>query len=87
VVRGLISRSAWKNVFAELHRVEAAERGKIVSRRVVAIEYLTGLPLNLGDGVSVGFASRYEKGEFAGPKLLFAKDRDGQWRLVRSDKE
>jgi hypothetical protein len=53
----------------------------------LGIEYIPNLPLNLGDGVSVAFRGKYERGEYPGPKLLLAMDKDGVWRLVRSDKE
>ena len=70
-----------------MRRSEAAERGKAVSRRVSQIEYLADLPMGLGAGISVRFTTSYQTREFAGPKILLAKDRDGHWRPVRVDKE
>jgi IMP cyclohydrolase len=43
--------------------------------------------MGLGVGISVRFTGKYEKGEYNGPKILLALDKDGVWRMVRSDKE
>jgi hypothetical protein len=87
VVKGMISREAWAGMCSELRRLEATERGGLLSRKVAQIEYIAGLPMRLGDGISVRFQSKYEKGEYSGPKILLAKDKDGVWRMVRMDKE
>jgi bla regulator protein blaR1 len=87
VVKGMISRETWAGMCTELRRLEAAERGAVVSRKAAQIEYIAGLPMGLGDGISIRFQSKYEKGEYSGPKILLAKDKDGAWRMVRSDKE
>lgn len=87
IVRGLLSRQAWSDLCEELRRIEAEERGHLVSRRVAMFELLPRLPENLGDGLSVRFTSRYDSGEHPGPRLLMARDSDGRWRLVRFDKE
>jgi bla regulator protein blaR1 len=87
VARQMISRKAWADGCAALHRLEDGERGKVTTRSIASVEVLASLPMGLGPGISVRFASRYAKGQFAGPKLLFAKDRDGEWRLVRFDRE
>ena len=87
VVNGKMSRETWAGLCTELRRLEAAERGAVVSRKAGQIEYIAGLPLGLGDGISVRFQSKYAKGEYPGPKILLAKDSDGVWKMVRMDKE
>ena len=87
VARGLVSREAWADLCTGLRRIESDERGAVISRKAGQIEYIPGLQLGLGDGVSIRFQSKYAKGEFAGPKILLAKDKDGAWRMVRMDKE
>lgn len=87
VVNGKMSRETWAGLCTELRRLEAAERGAVVSRKAAQIEYIAGLPMELGDGISIRFQSKYEKGEFPGPKILLAKDKDGLWKMVRMDKE
>jgi hypothetical protein len=87
VVRTLVSRQTWIGMCSELRRVEAAERGAPISRQPVGAEYISNLPMGLGDGIGVVFRSKYEKGEYPGPRLLLAKDKDGSWRIVRSDKQ
>ena len=87
VVNGKMSRETWAGLCTELRRLEAAERGAVVSRKAAQIEYIAGLPLGLGDGISIRFQSKYEKGEYPGPKILLAKDNDGVWKMVRMDKE
>jgi len=87
VVRGMISKDAFTRLCAELRRLDSSARGAVLSRRPGSIEILPNLPMGLGDGISVLFLSRYEKGEYPGPKLLMAKDKDGAWRIVRSDRE
>jgi bla regulator protein BlaR1 len=87
VVKGMISRETWAGLCSELRRLETAERGAVVSRKVAQIEYIAGLPMGLGDGISLRFQSKYEKGEYPGPKILLAKDKDGVWRMVRADRE
>lgn len=86
-VHTLLSQEAWGKVCGEITRLETAEHGKLLSRKPLQVEVLAELPLNLGQGISVGFLSQYEKGEFAGPKVLLAKDKDGEWRMVRADKQ
>ncbi|HWT82568.1 MAG TPA: DUF4019 domain-containing protein, partial [Candidatus Methylomirabilis sp.] len=87
VVREKLSREAWNDLCTGLRRLETGERGAVVSRKAGQIEYIAGLPLGLGDGISVRFQSKYAKGEYSGPKILLAKDKDGVWRMVRADKE
>jgi bla regulator protein BlaR1 len=87
VVRSLVSRQTWSGMCSELRRLEAAERGAPISRQPVGAEYISNLPMGLGDGISVVFRSKYGKGEYAGPRLLLAKDKDHSWRIVRSDKQ
>jgi bla regulator protein BlaR1 len=87
VVKGKISRETWAGLCTELRRLETAERGAVLSRKAAQIEYIAGLPMDLGDGISIRFQSKYEKGEFSGPKILLAKDKDGVWKMVRMDKE
>ena len=87
VARAMVSRETWTGMCSELRRVEATERGAAISRQPVEVEYISNLPMGLGDGISVVFRSKYGKGEYAGPRLLLAKDKDGGWRLVRSDKQ
>jgi bla regulator protein BlaR1 len=87
VVNGKMSRETWAGLCTELRRLEAAERGALVSRKAAQIEYIAGLPMALGDGISIRFQSKYEKGEYPGPKILLAKDNDGVWKMVRMDKE
>jgi bla regulator protein BlaR1 len=87
VVKEKLSQEAWAGLCSELRRIENDERGAVVSRKAGQIEYIAGLPLGLGDGISIRFQSKYAKGEFAGPKILLAKDKDGVWRMVRADKE
>jgi len=87
VVKGMISREAWSGLCTELLRAAADKYGAFVSLKAVQVEFVTNLPMGLGDGVMVHFRSKYQKGEYPGPKLLVAKDKDGVWRMVRSDKE
>ena len=87
VVRGLISREAWTGLCKELFRSATDKYGAFVSLRIVQVEFVNSLPMGLGDGVSVHFRSTYQTGEYPGPKILVAKDKDGVWRMVRSDKE
>ncbi len=87
VVKEMISRETWAGLCTELRRLETAERGAVVSRKAAQIEYIAGLPMGLGDGISIRFQSKYQKGEYPGPKILLAKDTDGVWRMVRMDKE
>jgi bla regulator protein BlaR1 len=87
VVKEKLSQEAWAGLCSELRRIENDERGAVVSRKAGQIEYIAGLPLGLGDGISVRFQSKYAKGEYSGPKILLAKDKDGVWRMVRADKE
>jgi hypothetical protein len=87
VARGMLSRETWTGMCTALRRLDSAERGKVISRNPVGVQYIPNLPLGLGDGVSVTFRTKYEKGEYPGPKLLLAADKDGVWRLVRSDRE
>jgi bla regulator protein BlaR1 len=87
VVRGMMSQKAWDSLCEDLLATETAERGKATSRKPAQIEYLPNLPMGLGGGVSVRFSSKYDKGVYAGPKLILAKDRDGVWRVVRADRE
>ena len=88
VVRGMVSRDEFVNICRGQLGAVAAECGALVSRRVASVEYMADLPLGLGPGISVRYASTYEKKcALRGPKLLFAKDTDGVWRLVRGDQE
>lgn len=87
VVKGMISRETWAGLCTELRRLESAERGTLVSRKAAQIDYNVGLAMELGHGISIRFQSKYEKGEFPGPKILLAKDKDGVWKMVRMDKE
>jgi hypothetical protein len=85
VVRGMMSREAFVGLCEDLVRTRKAERGNPLSRKTSQVEYVPGLPMGLGDGISVRFTSKYEKGDYPCPKVLLAKDKDGVWKWVRSD--
>ena len=87
VVKSLMSQEAFAGLCDELLHSVKDQYGAWISVRIVQVEYVPNLPLGLGDGICVHFRSKYEKGEYPGPKLLLAKDSDGAWRMVRSDKE
>ena len=88
VVRGMISRDEFVKICRGQLAAVKTECGALVSRRVASVEYMADLPLGLGPGISVRYASTYQKKcALRGPQLLFAKDTDGVWRLVRGDQE
>ena len=85
MVKGMISREAFSGLCTEHLRAVADQYGAFVSVKLVQVNYMNNLPMGLGDGVSVSFQSKYQTGEYPGPKILMAKDKDGVWRMVRSD--
>jgi hypothetical protein len=87
VVRRTLSRDAFSSLCRELRTQEAADRGSVSSRAVAQLESGVPLPMGLGEGIRVIFTTTAERGRFRGPAYLMAKDEDGRWRWVRSDKE